>query len=123
MNQKFLFKKITAKNITAYQKRLADELKLSPATIKRRVSSIRKFCEWAQKQGYLEVNPFLKETEIPGVSLPQKLTPRKNVFQKAYRAYSQASITKYFHYAILLSSVPPLVLAPMSSSLKKHPLP
>ena len=57
---KDLFKKITAKNITAYQKRLADELKLSPATVKRRVSSIRKFCEWAQKQGYLETNPFLK---------------------------------------------------------------
>jgi len=123
MNQKFLFKKITAKNITAYQKRLADELKLSPATIKRRVSSIRKFCEWAQKQGYLEVNPFLKETEIPGVSLPQKLTPRKNVFQKAYRAYNQASITKYFHWALLIIFCAALGFGAYEQFFKKAPTP
>ncbi len=55
-----LFSKITDKNIAAYQKRLAEELKLSPATVKRRLSSIRKFCDYAQKEGYLGKKPSLQ---------------------------------------------------------------
>lgn len=120
---KDLFKKITPKNITAYQKRLADELKLSPATVKRRLSSIRKFCEWAQKQGYLEINPFLKETETPGEFISQNLTARNNVFQKAYRAYTQASITKYFHYAILIVFCAAIGFGVYDQFFKKTPTP
>ncbi|MCJ7829466.1 FG-GAP-like repeat-containing protein, partial [Patescibacteria group bacterium] len=123
MDQKFLFKKITAKNITAYQKRLADELKLSPATDKRRVSSIRKFCDWTYQQGYLTQNPFLKETETPGVSIPQNLSPKANVFQKAYRTYSSLSITKYFHYAILIIFCAVIGFGAYDQFFKKTPTP
>jgi hypothetical protein len=126
MKQKSLSKKLTKltdKNILSYQKHLVEELKLSPATVKRRLSSIRKFCDWALQENYLEKNPFLKEAEIPGKFIPQKLTPKANVFQKAYQTYSQFSVTKYFHYAILIIFCAAIGFGAYDQFFKKTPTP
>ena len=93
--------KINQQSILAYQKKLAEDLNLSPATVKRRLSSIRKFCDWAQKEGYLQENPFKPQEELPEriTYTPNKL---KSSLSKAYKAYHSIPATKYFHWAILI---------------------
>jgi len=120
MNQ--IWSKINQQSILAYQKKLADDLNLSPATVKRRVSSIRKFCEWAQQQGYLKENPF-RPTEAP----PEKLiyTPNKLKLSlsKAYKAYHNIPATKYFHWAILIIFCAALGFGAYDQFFKKVPSP
>ncbi|PIS14656.1 hypothetical protein COT64_01535, partial [Candidatus Shapirobacteria bacterium CG09_land_8_20_14_0_10_39_12] len=82
-----LFKKLTKKNIDAYQRRLG-QLELSDSTIKRRISAIHKFCHWATKEGYLP--------DREAISIPDR--KRFNL----YKTYTSLSITKYLHYAILI---------------------
>ncbi|PJE67353.1 hypothetical protein COU95_02920, partial [Candidatus Shapirobacteria bacterium CG10_big_fil_rev_8_21_14_0_10_40_9] len=132
-----IFQKITAKKITAYQKRLAEELKLSPATVKRRLSSIRKFCEWAQKQGYLEENPFEispRRSSLDfardkhGFTTVQPATIRgvsyfKSSLSNIYKTYHSISITKYFHYALLIIFCAALGFGVYDQFFKKAPSP
>jgi len=119
MNQ--IWSKINQQSILAYQKKLADDLNLSPATVKRRVSSIRKFCEWANKLGYLEQNPFLPEGQ------PEKLkyTPNKVKLSlsNAYKKYQSIPITKYFHWAILIIFCAALGFGAYDQFFKKAPSP
>jgi len=119
MNQ--IWSKINQQSILAYQKKLADDLNLSPATVKRRVSSIKKFCEWANKLGYLEQNPFLPEGQ------PEKLkyTPNKVKLSlsNAYKKYQSIPITKYFHWAILIIFCAALGFGAYDQFFKKTPTP
>jgi len=123
-----LTQKITAKNIIAYQQKLADDLKLSPSTIKRRLSSIRKFSQWATKQGYLQENPFRiisnENEEETTVDKYQSLAPKeKGIISKAYKAYHQLPGTKYFHYAILIIFCAALGFGIYDQFFKKAPTP
>jgi len=123
-----LTQKITAKNIIAYQQKLADDLKLSPSTIKRRLSSIRKFSQWATKQGYLQENPFRiisnENEEETTVDKYQSLAPKgKGIISKAYKAYHQLPGTKYFHYAILIIFCAALGFGVYDQFFKKAPTP
>ena len=65
-----LFNKITPSLIKDYQERLRRELKLSPATIDRKLSSLRRFCAWAERENYLEESPFGPQIErIPDIKI------------------------------------------------------
>lgn len=50
--------RISADALSEYKKRLLDMLRLSPASVNRKLSSLRKYCQWANEQGLLSVNPF-----------------------------------------------------------------
>ncbi|HUS60523.1 MAG TPA: hypothetical protein VMX76_04090, partial [Nevskiaceae bacterium] len=93
-----LSKKLTKKNIDAYQKRLG-QLELSPSTIKRRISSIRKFCHWAAGESYLEANPFAPKPVREAILMRDR---KKLSLSNLYKTYTSLSITKYLHYAILI---------------------
>lgn len=106
-----LFKKVSKQSISAYQERLANVLKLSPATVNRRISALRKFCAWAEKEGYLKENPFMipkKEIKRIKVKLPRYLDklrpsiPSIPYLGNAYKIYQSIPITNYLHYAVLI---------------------
>ncbi|MBM3205813.1 hypothetical protein FJZ41_03140, partial [Candidatus Shapirobacteria bacterium] len=117
---KDLFSKINQQKITSYQKYLADELKLSPSTVKRRFSSIRKFCDWATTQGHLEQNPFLTAEEM---KTPLKPKQPQSLISKAYKAYHSMPMTKYVHYAILVIFCAALGFGVYDQFFKKAPSP
>src|SRR5581483_9486741 len=77
--------KINAPSISEYTNRLVNVLKLSPASINRKLSSIRQYTQWATNQGLLPKNPFSENViarseatkqsiEIATPSLPVGLT-------------------------------------------------
>jgi len=109
--EKDLFSKITKDAIDAYQDRLISVLKLSPSTVKRRASSLRRFCDWAEKEGYLKENPFAlpkKQIERIKVKVPRYLDklrpsiPSIPYLGNAYKIYQSILITNYLHYAVLI---------------------
>lgn len=110
MNYQSIFSKINKKTIEAYQKRLDKELELSPSTVKRRLSTLRKFCDWAEKENYLKENPFavkpearIKKPELRiKISPPSILHSSFSILNSLYATYQSISITTYLHYAILI---------------------
>ncbi|MCJ7792483.1 MAG: phage integrase SAM-like domain-containing protein, partial [Candidatus Marinimicrobia bacterium] len=101
-----LLNQINPKKIEEYRRHL-EELALAESTIKRRLSTLRKFTNWAEKEGYLQKEPIKKaKTERPSFSfLPNRFRPTLPTLPyltKAYETYSSISITKYLHYAILI---------------------
>lgn len=52
--------KINSQTILEYTKRLLTVLRLSEASVNRKLSSLRQYCQWAKEKGYLLENPFVK---------------------------------------------------------------
>jgi len=96
---KQILKKIDQQTIIDYQRYLTKELDLSPATAKRRLSSLRKFCNWAYQKGYLNQNPIDNTPQVDQVI--EKLG-KDNLVRKAYKKYHNISATRYLHWGLLI---------------------
>jgi site-specific recombinase XerD len=57
VNQKVGFEGLSSQLIEEYKLRLLDTLRLSPVSINRKLSSIRKYISWANQEGYLSLVP------------------------------------------------------------------
>ncbi|HUS52327.1 MAG TPA: phage integrase SAM-like domain-containing protein, partial [Candidatus Bathyarchaeia archaeon] len=99
-----IFKKINRRSIREYQDWLG-QLNLSPSTIKRRLSTLRKFCDWAQEETWLDQNPFLKTKKqiLPTKRKKGYLSlPSIPYLSKAYKTYQNLPMTRYLHLGILM---------------------
>jgi len=94
-----LLKKIDKQTLARYQKYLVEQLDLSPSTTKRRLSSARKFFNWAYDKGYLQTNPLAKEEKIV---ITQEEFSFKKPFVTAYKKYHSFTPTRYLHWALLI---------------------
>jgi len=94
-----LLKKIDKQTLAKYQKYLVEQLDLSPSTTKRRLSSARKFFNWAYDKGYLQTDPLAKEEKIV---ITQEEFSFKKPFINAYKKYHSFTPTKYLHWALLI---------------------
>lgn len=55
---------LTAMNLVLYKAAMVDKLRLKPATVKRRLSTIKRFCRWAAEEG------LIRELPTKGVKIP-----------------------------------------------------
>jgi site-specific recombinase XerD len=51
---------LTASVLLEYERHMRTELRLKPATINRRITSLRTFCRWALAEGFLKQDPSAK---------------------------------------------------------------
>ncbi len=58
-----IFEFITIENIEEYKKRLLDTLQLSPLSINRKLSSLRRYFNFAQAEGLLSFVPYVGQSE------------------------------------------------------------
>lgn len=63
--------KITPIIIAEYQDRLINTARLSPRSVNRKLSSLRKFCQFVNNQGYLAENPFERQPIKTTVKWPE----------------------------------------------------
>lgn len=96
-----IFTHLTNETIDRYRQYLEQEMNLPPSTITRRLSSIRQFCDWGQKQGYLETNPLLEKSLKSAVISPSSYSAISQP-NKIYKSYQSITITSYIHYIILI---------------------
>jgi len=104
-----------------YKKRLTQFSSLSPRTINRQLSSLRKFADWAQKTNLIARNPFKEPTakeklkaiskkiwapfkvSLKGLPLYKKIAYHLRYTRPSwYRKYNELEVAHYFHWAILI---------------------
>jgi len=81
------------------------ELKVSNRTVNRKLSTLRSFCKWAQKSGYLSVNPMLKivgpktEKRLPHFIKQSELSPEniEDFFNDSYSGIRNKLIVELFY--------------------------
>ncbi len=67
---------LTPITVVLYKAALVDRLRLKPATVRRRLATLQRFCRWAAEQGYIKELPT-RGVKIPPVppSGPRSLDP------------------------------------------------
>ncbi len=64
---------ISPELLKAYQEEIAK--RTSPATAKRKASSLRRFFNWAHKEGHIDENPLVQPSGSTITQLPEKPKP------------------------------------------------
>ena len=91
LSKKSVFEILSKELVEDYKKRLLTDAKISPASINRKLSSLRKFVSWREKE--IKVPPNLTAREVASDLLRPPL----------YRRSLQKIVIKYyFHFSILL---------------------
>jgi integrase/recombinase XerC len=101
------------------------ELKVSNRTVNRKLSTLRSFCKWAQKSGYLSVNPMLKivgpktEKRLPHFIKQSELSPEniEDFFNDSYSGIRNKLIVELFYQTgIRLSELIELKISDISNN-------
>ncbi len=75
---------LTAMNVVLYKAALVDKLRLKPSTVKRRLSTLKRFSRWAAEQGLISELPA-KGVKIPPVPQEGPRSLEKSVIRALLR--------------------------------------
>lgn len=121
VSEKNYWNAINPVSINEYRSRLSTVLRLSTATIERKLSAIKSFCQWASDSRYLSKNPFSYVPLLPTNESEMALSEHDahDLIPSAYSSFAPIRLLQKIGTAIDLV-IFYLFLLPLSKLAKKQ---